>query len=151
MTVAEAETFTAPESIWEPIIRMCLKHTRWGNLPALREDMDNRIDRFLASEFPDLKGDFQPCGMGPRSETYDRQAFGVVLRQLGECEACKAGKKEARYCSAGGKLWDVFRQGNKLYVWYRPALCKDWLATQAQERTKTEEPVITGKSYGFGR
>ena len=145
---AEYETFTAPGDVWEPIISMCLKHTKFNDLSSMRADMDERIDRYLTEEFgPE---GWQPAGLGARSEAYERSAFLKVLRQPQECRECRAGKRVPEYCDSGGKIFEVFKQAGKIYVWYRPGLCQDWLRSQARKQQTENVPVETGRR-GFGR
>jgi len=145
---AELETFTAPENYWEPIIQHCLKRTRFKDLSSLRADIDERVDRLITEEFG--SEGWRPCGMGAQSEDYDRLAFLKVLRQPAECDACKAGKKPPIYCDSGGKLFEVFRRGDKVYVWFRPGLCQTWLRANAQQAQREAIPVEMGRR-GFGR
>jgi hypothetical protein len=144
-------TFEAPADVWEPIIDRCLSHTKFKDVPSLEADMDNRIDEYLQAEFPDLKGEYRPCGMGERSESYDRLAFLKVIRQPKECASCRAGRHPVDFCDSGGKIFEVFRRGDKLWVWYRPGLCKDWLRVKAVKEQSEQTPVTMGKTYGFGR
>lgn len=145
---AELETFTAPESYWERIVDFCLRKTKFSAISSLRADLDERIDKLISEEFgPE---GWRPCGMGPRSEDYDRLAFAKVLRQPKECAECRSGRRLPDYCDSGGKLFEVFKQGGKIFVWYRPALCERWLKTKAQAVAKENTPVETGRR-GFGR
>lgn len=145
---AELETFTAPENYWEPIIQHCLKRTRFKDLSSLRADLDERIDRFISDEFgPE---GWTPAGMGQRSEEYDRLAFAKVLRQPKECEACRNGSKPADFCDSGGKIFELFKQGEKVYVWYRPGLCPRWTKAKSVQAERENVPVEMGRR-GFGR
>jgi len=139
----------SPSEMWEPVVRRSLRHTRFHDIPALEQDMDRRIRQYLDAEYADLRGEYTPCGFGVRSTEYDRLAFLLVLRQAQECEACKAGARNPRFCSSSGKIWEVFPKERNLYVWYRPGLCVDWLRAQPQKEQAQKEPSARG--YGFGR
>lgn len=147
---AEYEPLTAPADIWEPIVDMCLAHTRFKDIPSLQEDMDDRIYDYLSKEFDDLES-LTACGLGQCSEGYDRLAWMQILRQPAECEACRKGKHLPQFCGSGGKKWEAFKLGLKLYVWYRPGLCPTYLSAVAR---REEMRVETGKqqySGGFRR
>lgn len=148
--IAEYETtFETPADVWEPILSMCLAHTRFKDIPSLQESMDDRIYDFLSREFDDI-GSLTTCGLGQSSDAYDRLAWMQILRQPAECEACRKGRHSPQFCGSGGKKWEAFKYGLKLYVWYRPGLCPDYLKAVARQE---ERKVETGKqyNYGFGR
>lgn len=131
---------------FDKVTRIALQECGASTLEEVRERIDGRVMAYVEREFRGQ--DLRLCGLGPRSEEYDRLAFDLVIRQEATCERCARSGMEM-VCPYSGKRWEVFTDGDRAYVWYRPGLCQAWL--RARPRAKEAEAPVTAGARGFGR
>jgi hypothetical protein len=139
------ETVEAKKLDLTKVIQICLRHTRFKDLPSLHEAHRERVLAYVRAAYPqDNVSEDDLRGMGERSDQYDQLAFLLPIRQESICAECKKRPGVKRYCSMEGRRWDVFRRNDDgtFYVWYYPALCPDYQKAPKVEAKKKEPEKI---------